>query len=186
MSPSNAGSPESVLRTYFHAKDENRPHLLDEVFAEEAVLHVHNASSAIAFPAVTQGREAIGAVLVGDFNRTNENIYSFYLARPPADVTVFVCGWFVGMTDKSTKAVRVGCGTYEWRFGPVPAALASQLVIRIDTMEMLSAADWKPVLSWLCSLSYPWSNPAAVLDGAPSLPGLAPVLQWLRGREMTA
>jgi acetyl-CoA C-acetyltransferase len=32
-----AASPESVLRAYFHAKDENRPHLLDEVFAEDAV-----------------------------------------------------------------------------------------------------------------------------------------------------
>ena len=186
MSLSAASSPESALRTYFHAKDENRPHLLDEVFADEAILHVHNASSAISFPAVTRGREAIGAVLVGDFNRTNENIYSFYLARPPADVTAFACAWFVGMTDKSTKAVRVGGGTYEWRFGPAPAVLASQLVIRIDTMEMLPPDDWKPVLSWLRSLSYPWSTPAEVLDRAPSLPGLAPVLQWLRGHKLTA
>ena len=26
-------TPEAVLRGYFHAKDENRPHLLEDVFA---------------------------------------------------------------------------------------------------------------------------------------------------------
>jgi hypothetical protein len=139
MSPASAGSLEFVLRTYFAAKDGNRPHLLDEIFAEDAVLHVHNASSAIAFPAVTHGRDAIAAVLVSDFNRTNENVYSFYLARPPADASSFVCAWFGGMTDKSTKAVRVGCGTYEWRVEPA-TGLASELVIRIAAMEPLRRA----------------------------------------------
>lgn len=176
-----APSPESVLRTYFHAKDGNRPHLLDEVFAEDAVLHVQNASSAISFPSVTHRREAIAAVLVGDFNRTNENIYSFYLARPPADATAFACGWLVGMTDRSTREVRVGCGTYEWHLGAAPARLASQLVIRIDAMQLLSPDDREPVLSWLRSLSYPWSSPAEVASRAPALPGLAPVLERLRG-----
>jgi hypothetical protein len=149
--PNAAATPESVLRAYFHAKDENRPHRLDEVFTEDAVLHVHNASSAIAFPAVTQGREAIGAVLVSEFNRTYENIYSFYLGRPPATATAFSCAWLVGMTDKSTKAARVGCGTYEWQFAPAPGGLASRLVIRIDAMEVLPPHDGKPVLAWLRS-----------------------------------
>lgn len=181
-----APSPESVLRTYFHAKDENRPHLLDEVFAEDAVLHVHNASSAITFPSVTHGREAISAVLVGDFNRAYENIYSFYLARPPADAAAFACAWLVGMTDKSTREVRVGCGTYEWQFGAAPTPLASQLVIRIDAMQLLPSDARRPVLSWLRSLSYPWSSPAEMLNHAPAVPGLAPVLQWLHGRKTVA
>jgi len=179
-------SAETVLRTYFHAKDENRPHLLDEVFAEDAVLHVHNASTAISLPAVTHGREAIAAVLVGDFNRSYENIYSFYLARPAADAAAFACAWLVGMTDKSTREVRIGCGTYEWHFGAAPPRRASRLVIRIDAMQLLPPDARKPVLSWLLSLSYPWTSPAEVLGRAPSLPGLAPVLQWLHVRKTAA
>src|SRR5258706_8031171 len=37
-------SPEQALRAYFHAKDENRPHLLDGVFASDARLGIRNRS----------------------------------------------------------------------------------------------------------------------------------------------
>ena len=186
MSPSQSGRLEAVMRTYFHAKDENRPHLLDEVFEENAVLHVHNASGAISFPSVTHGHAAIAAVLVSDFNRSYENICSFYLARPPADATSFACAWLVGMTDKSTHDVRVGCGTYEWQLAATPAQLASQLVIRIEVMELLAASRLPQVLAWLRSVRYPWTSAAEILDRAPSLPELTAVLEWIRSRFAAA
>lgn len=73
---------ESILRNYFHAKDENRTHLLTQVFAENARLEMQVNSDAIFFPAVTQGRDAIGDVLVRKFGQTYENVYSFCLQRP--------------------------------------------------------------------------------------------------------
>ena len=51
--------PETVLRGYFHAKDENRPHLLEDVFTSNAELFIRNQSANISFPATTQGRSAI-------------------------------------------------------------------------------------------------------------------------------
>ena len=82
MQKSKSFTPEAVLRGYFHAKDENRPHLLEDVFASNAELVIHNQSANIAFPAFTQGRSAIAEVLVRSFTLSNENVYSFYLSRP--------------------------------------------------------------------------------------------------------
>jgi hypothetical protein len=70
----NTLTPESVLRGYFRAKDENRPHLLDGVFARDAEVVIRNGSQNIAFPAVTQGRSAIAEVLVRSVTPSYENV----------------------------------------------------------------------------------------------------------------
>src|SRR5262245_49830041 len=50
--------PQAVLRNYFRAKDENRPHMLEHVFHADAELVVVNHAAAISFPARTLGLEA--------------------------------------------------------------------------------------------------------------------------------
>ncbi len=110
MNQLEALSTEAVLRRYFHAKDENRPHILDDAFASDAELVVANHTTTINFPAVTAGRAAIADVLVRTFGQTYENVYSFYLQRPIGPTREFSCDWMVAMTEKATGAVRVGCG----------------------------------------------------------------------------
>ncbi len=174
-------SPERVLRDYFHAKDENRPHLLHGVFAHDACLEIRNRSAEIHFPAVTRGMEAIADVLVRRFNQTYENIYSFYLARPSEDATEFSCDWLVGMTEKDSKRVRVGCGKYEWTFRDDDTPVATCLVITIDQMLVLPPEAATEVRTWLLGLSYPWASVAAAT--AASFPAiLEPVVAYL-GRE---
>ena len=178
----NSCSPaERLLDGYFRAKDGNRPHLLERVFAPDAKLEVRNASSAISFPAVTTGREQIADVLVRQFGRVNENVYSFYLSRPEGAVRQFSCRWLVGMTDKESKAVRVGCGKYEWSLAYEPVPCASALVISIDVMQVLDASTQRQVFAWLEGLAYPWSSASAVVRTAPELEQLAPVLSCLVG-----
>lgn len=171
-----SSAAESVLANYLRAKDGNRPHLLDRVFSPDARLEVRNASSAIAFPALTSGREQIAEVLVRQFGRVNENVYSFYLAKPEGLVEQFGCRWLVGMTDKESKAVRVGCGSYEWSLVYEPVACATALVIDIEVMQVLDPSAGRPVLAWLEGLSYPWSTVAEVVRTAPALAPLTPVL----------
>jgi hypothetical protein len=172
-------SPGTVLRNYFHAKDENRPHLLKDVFSADADLEVVNSTTSIAFPAVTHGREAITEVLVRRFAQTYENIYSYYLSNPPEQAPQFSCGWLVGMTERDTKNVRVGCGRYDWTFQAEVPYLASRLVITIEAMQVLPPSHFEPVFEWLGRLSYPWSSVADVASHAPSFEPLAPVLQCL-------
>ena len=116
MSETTDLTPEVVLRNYFHAKDENRPHMLERVFEADAELVVVDHASSMSFPARTVGREAITGVLVRSFGQTYENIYSFYLRRPQAAAEAFSCGWLVTMSEKQSKSVRVGCGRYDWLF----------------------------------------------------------------------
>jgi hypothetical protein len=176
-------SPQHVLRTYFHAKDENRPHLLAAVFCEDARLEIHNRATGITFPAATDGLDAIADVLVSRFNQTYENIYSFYMARPAAAAEAFTCDWLVGMTEKSTNNVRIGCGRYDWTFQGRPAFLATRLVITIESMVVLQASAKAEVMQWLLGLNYPWASAAAV-ETAPVLDELAPVLKYI-GRTTT-
>ena len=172
-------SPEAVLRGYFHAKDENRPWLLQEVFAEDARLQVSNKAMNIAFPAVTHGREAIADVLVRRFNQTYENIYSFYMARPPVEATEFCCDWLVAMTEKDSRSVRVGCGRYEWELQGSSPYLANHLHISIEAMQLLPPAQFEAVFTWVRLLNYPWSSAAESAKLAPRIELLADVLQYL-------
>ena len=172
-------TPEAILRTYFRSKDENRPHLLEEVFSSVATLEVHNSSEAIAFPALTVGREAIADVLVRRFAQAYENVYSFYMAKPPADASAFSCDWLACMTDKDSRSVRVGCGRYDWVFEPTSPQLANRLVITIKVMQVLPPQQREPIFSWLRDLNYPWSTAAAVNALAPRIERLTPVLQYL-------
>jgi hypothetical protein len=51
MSKASPQTIETLLRGYFHGKDENRPHLLCTVFTPTATLQVINKANTIVFPA---------------------------------------------------------------------------------------------------------------------------------------
>ena len=179
MQKSKSFTPEAVLRGYFHAKDESRPHLLEDVFASNAELFIRNQSANIAFPAFTEGRSAIAEVLVRSFTLLNENVYSFYLRRPLLAVRAFTCPWLVGMSERSSGLVRVGCGNYEWAFESEAPHMASRLVVTIDAMQVLPFTESDGVFAWLRALDYPWSSPVAALKGIPANELLSPIAQFL-------
>ena len=176
---STALGPQAILRNYFHAKDENRPHLLEHVFEPNAELVVTNHTDTITFPARTVGREAIADVLVRNFGQVHENVYSFYLSRPPAEAAAFSCGWLVAMSEKQSRSVRVGCGRYEWLFADTTTRLATHLTITIDAMQVLPPHGLAPVLAWVRALSYPWCSAEEATLPAPGIELLAPVLRQL-------
>ena len=177
MSALTSLTPETVLRNYFHAKDENRPHLLERVFEPSAELVVINHADTISFPAHTVGREAIADVLVRNFGQTYENVYSFYLRRPQAAAQAFSCGWLVAMSEKQSRSVRVGYGRYDWSFAQTKPHLATHLTITIQAMQLLPPAELAAVLAWVQALNYPWCAVEEVISASPRLASLAPVLQ---------
>lgn len=171
---------ESVLRDYFHAKDENRPLYMARAFAPGAVLKMALRTQAIAFPPESHGLAAIAETLVRKFGQTYENVYTFYLSRPEPGACLpnYQCDWIVGMTEKATGNVRVGCGRYEWNFQADPY-LATNLTITIETMVTLPSHDMEAVFGWLLALDYPWTSAARVVASAPPLESLAPVVHYL-------
>jgi hypothetical protein len=171
-------SPTAVLRNYLRAKDENRPHVLDDVFAPGARLEMIVRASTISFPAVTTGRDAIADVLVRGFAQAYENVYSFYLERPAAPARTFACDWLVAMSDKRERAVRVGCGRYAWTFDD-GSGLATGLVITIEAMQVLAPLALDETRRWIRRLDYPWSSAEAVANALPRDERLQPVLDYL-------
>jgi hypothetical protein len=172
--------PSESIRTYLRAKDENRPHLMKSAFADTARLEVLSTTDAISFPPVTRGVEAITQVLVRDFAQTYENVYTFCLCAEPRDsASRFTCRWLVGMSDKSTGSVRVGCGAYDWSFEGEGSHLVDRLVIGISTMKVLPPDHLRPVMMWLSGLPHPWCLPSVALREMPGLAELAEVRQFV-------
>jgi hypothetical protein len=171
---------EELLRDYFRAKDENRPLYMARAFAPDARLRMVLKTQAIDFPSEVSGEPAIADTLVRKFGQTYDNVFTFYLSRPAARAQVpeFSCDWLVGMTDKATGNVRVGCGRYDWTFQMDPH-LVRELVITIETMLTLPAQQAGEVLGWLTSLPYPWTHRTSVSGAAPAIKELAPVLAYL-------
>jgi len=171
---------EQRIRHYFHAKDENRPHLMAQAFAEDATLEMVLKTAAISFPSKARGREAITETLVRQFGRSYENVYSFCLQRPDpsSDPARFDCDWLVAMSVKDTGEVRVGCGRYEWHFQREAPFLVSHLKITIEAMQLLPPDALDAVMRWVGQMPYPWASQQAVVAGAPALPELQPVLAY--------
>lgn len=180
-SPPTPNSTASVMRNYLHAKDANRPVYMRCAFAADAALTMTMRTPAIAFPPHAYGRDAITETLVRAFGQTYENVFTFYLAHPGPDATLatYSCDWFVGMAEKATGHVRVGCGRYDWEFQAAPH-LATHLTITIEKMLTLPADTTSAIFGWLTALPYPWTDAQRVVQTAPPIEALAPVMQWLR------
>lgn len=175
---------QSLIRTYIRAKDDNRPHLMPHAFAQDATLTMTVKSDAIAFPGRSEGVQAISDVLARRFGQAYDNVYTFCVgdAAPALDARSVVCDWLVGMTDKVSGNVRVGCGSYAWQFADTKQGLrVKELDITIEVMQVLDPRHSPAVMDeWLARLPYPWADAAQVSALAPSLQALAPVLNYLR------
>ncbi|MEO7885436.1 MAG: hypothetical protein ABI893_03785 [Polaromonas sp.] len=177
-------TPAASIFAYLRAKDGNRPHLLEEAFVPDALLEMVVNTAAISFPPASRGREAIADVLVRNFARNYENVYTFCLSPPPRnEAGVFSCDWLVVMTEKEGRSVRVGCGRYDWCFAA--SGLVECLSITIETMQSLPPAMQDEILPWAYSLPYPWCTAEAAARGAPTLELLAPVLGYIGRKRLT-
>src|SRR5438552_15096278 len=110
-------SARESIATYIRAKDENRPYLMARAFAETATLEMVVKTDTVSFPSITNGVEAISDVLVRRFAQTYENVRTFcFTPCPRLDDVRFSCHWLVGMSEKESRMVRIGCGRYDWQF----------------------------------------------------------------------
>jgi hypothetical protein len=171
-------SAQESVATYIRAKDENRPYLMERAFAENATLEMVVNSGTISFPPISIGLHAISDVLVRRFAQTYENVHTFCLAAPPRIGAVnFSCDWLVGMSEKDSRRVRVGCGRYDWLFRS--QGLVERLTITIHLMESLAPSRLASLTNWLSRLPYPWCAAPAALADIPSIEELHTIRQSL-------
>jgi len=171
-----------AIEKYILAKDGNRPCLLRQAFAANAVVDMVVHTDSIAFPNGLSNLSEISEVLVRRFNQTYENIYTLCIGNPPApSASSYTCKWLVGMSVKDSGEVRAGCGEYLWRLD-AETGLVTHLQIRIDHMQVGLAAELEPLMDWLGGLSYPWCEAETALLQAPSLSSLEQVRGYLEPR----
>lgn len=172
-----------AIKKYILAKDGNRPHLLNSVFAEEAVLQMVVRTDSISFPSSSVGREEIADTLVRQFNQKFENIYTICIgSQPKTESEEFSCNWLVVMSEKQDGALRVGCGRYDWKFEHTENK-AQSLVITIDTMEHVPDVLLAPAMTWVSSLPYPWCELSVVANAPPDVPAVLRVIQNLHDKR---
>lgn len=170
---------QNVVSAYLRAKDHNRPHLMRQAFASDARLEMVVNAGTISFPPLAQGIDAITDVLVRQFSRTFENVYTLCIGTPPtAGATQYSCGWLVGMSEKDSRAVRIGCGRYDWVFASEAPRMATQLTITIEQMHSLAPEHLLPVMAWISALPAPWSAPPVLTAGAPAIAELRTVIDY--------
>lgn len=177
--------PEDLVRTYIRAKDENRPHLMERVFAANAQLEIIVKSEAISFPPVTKGLASITDVLVRNFAMNYENVYTFCLKRPTSQTRErgFSSDWLVGMSEREGGQVRLGCGRYDWQFSSAGACLVERFIITIEVMQRLARDSGKEVFEWLSGLPYPWCGAGTIGKTAPDIEGIEPVIDYITRKE---
>ena len=173
-------SPAEAISAYIRAKDQNRPYLMRNAFAEAATLNMNVRTGAISFPPLSNGIDSITEVLVRRFAQSYENVLTFCMGDPPReDAGSFSCKWMVGMSERGTGAVRVGCGRYDWQFQSVEPFLTRELTITIEFMQILPAGTLEPILNWLSGLPYPWCPSRTAVERAPKVTGLEVILEYV-------
>lgn len=176
---------EQHVATYIRAKDENRPYLLMAAFAPDITLQMVVKAGSISFPPFSRGVESIADVLVRRFAQTYENVHTFCLTAPPVNEEVaFSCDWLVGMSEKQTRIVLVGCGRYDWLFQSHGLRLVERLTITIELMQSLAPDTLLPVMRWLSSLPRTWCSADVALTSAPALDELKSVRHYV-GRDLS-
>ena len=171
-----ASLPQAI-ETYIRSKDENRPHILEGVFAENAQVEIALDTTAVSFRPLVSGLDAITQEL-RKFGQTYENVYTFCLSEPPDQLcSKFTCPWLVGMSLKQDSSVRVGTGRYDWSF---ESDRVKSLKISIAEMVVLPPSTLAPVMRWLLSLKYPWCPVPIALQVAPDFSGLSGLLARLK------
>lgn len=172
---------QTIIQKYIQAKDKNKPSLLKEVFSSHAQLDMKLKTQNISFPSTTTGLSSIANVLVTEFNKNYQNIFTF-CTTDSIQITnnTLSCDWFVVMSEKNSNDLRIGCGKYYWNFTTNQSNLVDKLTITIEQMVILPEKSSKQVFNWVQNLSYPWTDSKEAIQNIPKIDLLKPIEQYFR------
>ena len=161
---------EDLLVKYICAKDKNKPSLMKEVFTDSSSLQMNLKTQNISFPAKTIGLKNITDVLVDNFNKNYENIFTFCLKDTMKyQDNGLTCDWVVCMKDKINAEIRIGYGEYNCCFTSDSCTKVKLLCIKIEEMFVLKNQTIRPILNWLDDVSYPLCESEELFENAPNI-----------------
>lgn len=174
-------SHDTVVRTYLHAKDGQRPYLFGQVFTPDATFTSRFARPVDFYQdTVSEGLAAITDVFRG-LGAFCENIYTLY-----ADDSIRIGDdgslrfrWVVGMQERETGKVRVAWGDYRWTFTS-DGTRSTALEVLMEQMPVLDPAEAPAVFGWLSTQPEPWCASGELAERSPRLPALDPLRAYFQ------
>ena len=154
-----------LLERYVEAKDRVRPHLMDEIYARDAVLTYSIATDTITFPAKVVGSKGIAQTLVIDFAARFSGCKTFYVCEsaPAANVGSVLIPWLVLMKECASSCLRIGKGFYRWTFVQQGTDLCvAAMHIHIERMDPIADEGGRLLDKAQSVLTYPWLRPAVL------------------------
>jgi len=174
--------PKDLLEAYLEAKDLDRPSLILECYAPNAVLTYSIATDTISFPSKVLGADAIAQTLVRDFRKKFDRCKTYYVCDSIIDrgQRIDFMPWLVIMREVSNSALRVGKGYYRWQFESDETRMrVCAMHIHIERMDIIERRDGKTLDALQSELPYPWLPPATLLETFERLMKQAPGFEFL-------
>lgn len=175
-------APKDLLEAYLEAKDLNRPSVILECYAPDAVLTYSIATDTISFPDKILGADAIAQTLVRDFGKKFDRCKTYYVCDSIVERSqrIDFIPWLVIMREVSNSALRVGKGYYRWQFESGQTGLrVCAMHIHIERMDIIEDRDGKTLHVLQSELPYPWLPPATLLETLGRLTKQAPGFAFL-------
>jgi len=176
-------SAQALLEKYVQAKDGNRPELIHEAFAADALLTFSINTDTINFPLRAEGAASIATTLVSEFAKVFDRCRTYYVvdALAVAGDTLEI-PWFVAMRETSAHTMRAGKGFYRWRFSKAGdgAYRVAALHIHIERMDSIADAGAISLDRLQASLDYPWLVTDALKRGVEHLVAAQPALSVMQ------
>lgn len=158
-------SIENILELYIKGKDEDKYHLLEDIYSKSAEVEFEINSDNISFPSTINGNIEIAKVLSKDFNQNYTKVKTYYLVKPqPNQLKVYKQNWLVVMKDIATGLTRVGTGHYDWHLIKSNNGLKIEKHnIYIHVMTQIIDDDSAELVRIQKELNYPWVKKENVL-----------------------
>ncbi|WP_354683339.1 hypothetical protein [Cupriavidus necator] len=184
MNPISLTAAKALLGRYVDAKDNNRPALIPEAFAQDASLTFSIDTDAISFPARTEGASAIARTLVSDFAQTFDRCRTYYIGDAAAALTgdTMTIPWLVVMRETAAQTLRAGKGFYRWGFaaGQVGSYRIASLHIHIERMDSVPDPGAAVLTALQSALPYPWLPEPALKTVVEGYAAAQPELAFLQ------
>jgi hypothetical protein len=177
-------TPRSLLERYVEAKDQVRPHMMQTIYAANAILTFSIATDKISFPNRVVGLDGITKTLIVDFGTKFSRCKTFYIcdSAPQQESRIAILPWLVLMRESASSRLRIGKGYYKWTFEQQQGDGNMQVAamhIHIERMDVIDDRYGKILHALQSALPYPWLPPATLLEQFEQLMRGTPGLEFL-------
>jgi hypothetical protein len=176
----------NILEKYVEGKDKDTYKILEEIYADDAIVQFEIHSDRISFPDTISGNIQIAKALSADFNKKYTDVKTYYLSKPRSDQNI-INGqkWLVIMRDIELDKTRVGTGYYDWELTHSGSNLKVQKH-KISIHEMLELTDTgsKLLQDLQSRLEYPFVEKKSASNIMSSHPELEDIVKYILNNHL--